>query len=521
MDGLESMVRYPIGIQSFSEIREGEYVYVDKTRLIYQLVNSGKYYFLSRPRRFGKSLLLSTLKAYFTGRQALFTGLAIDEYEKEWKKYPIIDLSLAAYNPSSQNLNEMLDASLNEFERLYHCDIDINDPSRRLTNIIRAAKEMTGENVVILIDEYDAPIVAHIDDNESQEANKNLLKSVYANLKDMDEYIRFAMLTGVSRFSKMTIFSGLNNLNDISFDSAYSEICGITDAELTSCFQQGVMTLADKITIEYDKALTLLKDNYDGYHFTEDSADIYNPFSLLNALAKSKISPYWFQSGTPTFLVKTIQSMRSSYIELFNEEVTESTISDIDTFTRNPLSLLFQTGYLTIKDYDRETQTYRLGIPNKEVEQGLFAELLAEDADIDRYMLDKRLLIIRKALKNGAPDSALEVMREFFASIPASLTQNKPEVYYENNLYLLLMLIGIDAGTEYWTSNGRIDTVIKTPDYVYVIELKLDGSAEEALRQIDTKEYALQWRNDGRKVFKIGINFSKQTRNIQSWKIIQ
>lgn len=514
------LVKYPIGIQSFSNIRNGGYVYVDKTAIIHRLVENGQYYFLSRPRRFGKSLLLSTIQAYFEGRKELFDGLAIAQPETEWKRHPVLLLSLARYNPDQF---ESLEAIIVDMMRVWEKEYDVSEIpenlSARFANIIRSAYAKTGRQVVILIDEYDAPLVAHLGDDHKHERIRNVLKSIYVNIKDMSDYIRFALLTGVSRFSKMTIFSGLNNLDDISLQSDYSDICGITEAELRRDFQPGLNRLAKEWNTDCENVISILKDNYDGYHFAKNSADIFNPFSLLKAFKTREISAYWFQSGTPTVLIQRLKNEQKPLAELLNDQVSETSISDIDTYRTNPLSLLFQTGYLTIKSYDSVDQTYRLGIPNREVEKGLFTELLANNTDTDKIDLDKQLLNIRKSFNSGNPDNALSFIKSFFAGIPANITQNKPEVYFENNLYLLLKLIGMEVQAEQWTSNGRIDLLLKTTCYIYIIELKLDGSAEQALAQIDSKEYALPWRFDGRKVYKIGVNFLKSTRNIDSWTI--
>lgn len=506
-------------MQSFPDIIEKGYTYIDKTRLVHKLVNNGKYYFLSRPRRFGKSLLLSTLKAYYESRKDLFKCLDIYPLVKEWPENPVFLMSLATYNPVSNNLNDILDFQIASFEKRYVVPSHGDNIAVKVANAIRSAYDNTGKKVVILVDEYDAPLVAHLGDENAQEGNRSLLKSIYTNFKDLDEYIEFVMLTGVSRFSKLTIFSGLNNLNDISLDPVYSEICGITERELEENFVEGIDELSRKMNINYNLALTVLKENYDGYHFTEDSVDIYNPFSLLNALSKSKIGSYWFQSGTPTFLVEVLQDEKEPLAKLLNETVGEVSISDIDTYRTNPVSLLFQTGYLTIKDYDQRRRRYKLGIPNKEVASGLFLELLASNAEMYKDRVSNRIWDIRDAFDDGDPDTALDIIKSFLAGIPANVTQNKREIFYENNLFLIFKLIGIDARAEFWTSDGRIDMLLDMPGYVYVMELKLDQTPEKALDQINSKQYALQWKHDNRKVFKIGLNFSTVTRTIDSWII--
>lgn len=513
-------VKYPIGIQTFEKIREGGYIYADKTKYIYQLAHGGQYYFIARPRRFGKSLMLSTLKAYFEGKKELFQGLAMESLEKDWVEYPVIMISLAAFNKDEdQSLENILNEQFSELEKVYHIDDTPTNLSMRFRRLIREAKEKTGRKVVVLIDEYDAPIVENIGDDKKMDSMRNALKSVYSNLKDMDAYIHFAMLTGVSRFSKMTIFSGLNNIDDISFYSKYSEICGITESELESNFHDGITRLAEAYDTDYAGALAALKTNYDGYHFTKDSPDIYNPFSLLQALDKSEIDAYWFRSGTPTFLIRLLGKDNRPLSEIMSTRATEAIIADIDTYRSSPLALLFQTGYLTIKSYDPIRRRYTLGIPNKEVETGLFTELLAFNTDMDKFRLQMSLMDIRDAFEDGEPDKALGLIKSFFASIPAIITQQNKELYYENNLYMLLHILGLDVCAEWWTSDGRIDLLVLTPDYVYVMELKLNGTPQEAMAQIDSKDYTLQWQHDGRHIFKIGVAFSTDSRNLANWII--
>lgn len=512
--------KYPIGIQSFSKIRRDNYIYVDKTALIYKLAQEGNYYFLARPRRFGKSLLLSTLKAYFEGEKELFEGLAISKLEKEWKAGPVLMLTLARYNKTAVgSLENILNLQFEEWEREYDIQTISADYSVRFSTIIRQAYEKTGERVAILIDEYDAPMVAHLGEDENHSRVKNLLKSIYVNLKEMDQYIRFGLLTGVSRFSRTSVFSGLNNLNDITLDSRYAEICGITEQELKSYFQQGIKRLSEKEGTDYAGALSELKASYDGYHFTENSADVYNPFSVLNALEKSKIEMYWFQTGTPTFLIETIRNSGKFLPEYFTSEVDNTELSEIDTFRTSPIAMMFQTGYLTIKEYDCYDKTYTLGIPNREVKEGLSRCLLVAYMSTDENDTMKTLRNIRRLFMRGQVDEALERIKIFLSGIPYELANGKDEIYFENNLYLLFNLIGVRAHAEYHTSRGRIDLLLDMPEYVYVMELKLDGTPYEALEQIKTKGYADQFKGEGKEVIAIGINFSRETRNIDTWLI--
>lgn len=515
-------VKYPIGLQHFETLRKDGYLYVDKTALVHRLANEMKYVFLARPRRFGKSLLLSTLQAYFEGKKHIFKGLAISNLEQEWQTSPVFLLSLARYNRSEEgSLQSLLSTTFGEWERQYGIVAAPGSLSDRFRRIIQTAYEKSGQRVVVLVDEYDAPMVAHLGDEERHSQARDLLKSVYVNIKDMDQCIRFVMLTGVSRFSRTSIFSGLNNLMDITMDVEYSEICGITESELQTYFKIGIEKLADSIATDYTGALSVLKANYDGYHFTKKSVDIYNPFSVLNALSRSEIGSYWFASGTPTFLIEAIHNTDKFLPEYLSEEAGERTLSDIDAYQKSPLALMFQTGYLTIKGFDTEDRLYKLGLPNEEVRQGLSNGLLQIYMDQDADATDKVTRLIKRAFRGGEPEDALQHIKSFLAKIPYELAKGKDEIYFENNLYLLFNLIGINADAEYRTSNGRIDLLVQMPQYVYVMELKLDGTPQEAIAQINAKGYADQFATDPRTLYKIGINFSKETRNIDSWIIEQ
>ena len=511
-------VKYPIGIQSFESIRREDFIYVDKTDLIYNLVHTSKCVFLSRPRRFGKSLLLSTMQAYFEGKKELFKGLAMEKLESEWKKYPVLTLSLAQFDPNQEDdLQNLLEGHFRKWEREY--DIKEIDPkiSIRFRNIIEAIYHTTGQKVVVLIDEYDSPLVASMDNSQRQDSHRTLLKSVYTNLKDLNEYIRFTMLTGVSRFSRMTVFSGLNNLEDISLDDAYASICGITEEELLRNFTEGIAGIAKKYSIEKDDAVKLLKDNYDGYHFSEDCPDIYNPFSLLNAMKKQKIGAYWFQTGTPEFLVHRIREGNEFLPEFFTENVEENLLSSSEFSETEPVSLLYQTGYLTIKEYDRPL--YRLGIPNLEVREGLFNNLARYYLKEKQTVIFKYVSRVRQLLEAGDVDQAMERLKTFMAGIPYEFADKAPELHYENNFFIVFVLIGVDARPEWHTSDGRIDMLLKMRNYIYVVELKLDKAPEEALGQIEKKDYARQFQADPRPVIRLGVTISTETRNISEWSV--
>ena len=513
-------VRYPIGIQSFEKLRRLSYIYIDKTDLIYNLVTTSNCVFLSRPRRFGKSLLLSTIQAYFEGKRDLFSGLAIERMETDWTVHPVLTLSLATYHATDEgNLEGILDNQFREWEKMYDVKIETSDLSLRFGNIIRAACNVTGQPVVILIDEYDNPLIETMHDAERLEKHRLLLKSIYVNIKDLDQYIRFTMFTGVSRFSKMTIFSGLNNLEDISLDDEYAAICGITENELLANFHEGISLLADRHSLSMDAATTLLKSNYDGYHFSECCPDIYNPFSLLNALKKKKIGAYWFQSATPEFLVRQIRESNEFLPDMFDETVEGSTLSASDIFNTKPTSLLYQTGYLTIKGYE-EPDLYHLGIPNLEVREGLFGNLAScyfgkEETDVQSNVRE-----VRQLLEDSKIDEAMERLRIFMAGIPYEFANNATELHYENNLFIIFLLIGVNARPEWHTSNGRIDLLLGMRNYIYIIELKRDGTPQEALDQIRDKEYGLQFISDPRPIIDLGITFSTETRNITAWKAV-
>ena len=515
----KTRVRYPIGIQSFESLRTLGYLYVDKTELIYDLVTTSKCVFLSRPRRFGKSLLLSTIQAYFEGKKDLFKGLAMEGLETEWPVHPVLKLSLNTYRAADGgNLEEILDNQFKDWEGIYTVSIKTTDLSSRFGNIIKAAYRSTGVPVVILIDEYDHPIISTMHDPELSEAHRQLLKSIYVNIKDLDQYIRFTMLTGVSRFSKMTIFSGLNNLDDISLDDEYSTICGVTDDELISNFQEGISEMADKFSISRDEMVNSLKQNYDGYHFTKECPDIYNPFSLLSAFKKRDIGAYWFQTATPEFLIRRIQKGNNFLPQMFDETVEQSILSSIDLSMTSPTALLYQTGYLTIKDFEKPN-LYHLGIPNLEVREGLFQNLARYYFNEDLTAISRNVREVRKLLEERRVDEAMERLQTFMAGIPYEFAENAVELHYENNLFIIFVLVGVDARPEWHTSQGRIDLLLTMRNAIYIIELKRDGTPEEALKQIHEKDYARQFSGDPRPIINIGVAFSTKTRNITAWKV--
>ncbi len=513
---------YPIGIQDFTDLRKRGFVYVDKTSHIYRLAATGKYYFLSRPRRFGKSLLISTMDAYFNGRREVFEGLAIEQLEKEWKQHPVLrlDLNTAKYDTADE-LDRVLNSFLSKMESKYGNDPQEVSPHQRFSGLVQRAYEKTGEQVVILVDEYDKPLLQAIGNDELQSAYRATLKAFYSVLKTQDQYIRFAFLTGVTKFGKVSVFSDLNNLEDISMLPNYADICGITEKEIDVYFDESVREFAQVNNIDYATARTKLKTQYDGYHFSKNSVGMYNPFSLLHALKNKIIGDYWFETGTPTFLVELMKHSNYKLENLLNEQVTSDVINSIDSMPADPVPVIYQSGYLTIKGYNEEFRRYALGFPNKEVETGFINYLLPfytpkQDGSSNRSVLFVENFVLD--VRSGKPEQFLERLQAFFDDGDYQVV-GKMELYFQNAMWVIFKLMGLYTEVERHTSRGRIDLVIKTADYIYIIELKLDGSAEEALAQIEEKGYAAPYATDPRQLYKIGINFSSATRSIDSYII--
>ena len=508
---------YPIGIQNFESLRNDGYLYVDKTRLIYQLVKTGRYYFLSRPRRFGKSLLISTLEAYYQGKKELFEGLAIAQLEKDWIKHPIlhIDLNTEKYD-TLESLESILNFTLEKWERLYGTASSETTFALRFRGIIQRANEQTGQRVVILIDEYDKPMLQAIGNEELQQKFRNIMKAFYSVLKTMDGYIKFALLTGVTKFGKVSVFSDLNNLIDISMDEQYVELCGITEKEIHDNMEEDLHILADKQKMTYEEVCSELKECYDGYHFVENSIGIYNPFSLLNTFYKMKFGSYWFETGTPTYLVELLKQNHYSLQRIAHEETDADVLNSIDSASQNPVPVIYQSGYLTIKGYDRRFGMYRLGFPNREVEEGFIKFLLPYYANVDKIESPFQISKFVHEVEQGDYDAFFRRLQSFFADTPYELVRDL-ELHYQNVLFIVFKLIGFYVKAEYHTSEGRIDLILQTDQFVYIMEFKLDGTAEEAIKQINDKHYAQAFNADKRKLYKIGINFSNKTRNIERW----
>ena len=509
---------YPIGVQDFEKIRQGGYFYIDKTALVYQLIKTGSYYFLSRPRRFGKSLLLSTIEAYFQGKKELFAGLAMEKLEQQWTKYPVLhlDLNIGKYD-TPESLNVMLNETLLEWEALYGTRTGEDSLALRFKGVVKRACEQAGQRVVILVDEYDKPMLQAIGNPALQEEFRNTLKPFYGVLKTMDRCIKFAMLTGVTKFGKVSVFSDLNNLKDISMDRRYLNVCGITEKEIHANLEDELHELAAAQGLSYEETCAQLKAWYDGYHFAPSTEGVYNPFSLLNTFDSLAFGSYWFETGTPTYLVELLQ--RNHY----NLEEMAHAVSNIDTLNsiygdEDPLPVIFQSGYLTIQDYDEEFGLYTLGFPNKEVEEGFMNFLVPYYTSLRKQESAFQIQHFVREIRGGDVDGFFRRLQSFLADTPYELIRDV-ELHYQNVLFIIFKIVGFYVRAEYHTSRGRIDLVLQTDRYVYVMEFKLEGTAEEALRQIHEKGYALPFASDKRKLFKIGVNFSTQTRNIEKWLV--
>lgn len=514
-------MKYPIGIQNFGEIRRDGYVYIDKTALMYKLVAEGKYYFLSRPRRFGKSLLLSTLEAYFQGERELFEGLAVAKLEEKWERHPIfhLDLNSREYKDPSSLVAE-LNRHVETWEKEYGCE-EYKDRAieERFLHVIIAAFEKTGKRVVILVDEYDKPMLQAIGNEALQTAYRSTLKAFYGVLKTCDRYIRFAFLTGVTKFGKVSVFSDLNNLIDISFDRRYSAICGVSEPELHGYFDASVAELAEMNGMTKEECYERLKLEYDGYHFDWNTPGVYNPFSLLNTLSSCQFRDYWFETGTPTFLVHQLQKTNYRLEYMTEEKLSADTLNSIDIMDENPLPLLYQSGYLTIKDYDPEFRYYTLGFPNREVREGFVKYLVPfytpKNNDRSRFEISRFVMEARE----GDAEGFMHRMEAFFANGDYALMGNK-ELYFHNAMYVFFTLLGFYVEVERHTTDGRMDVLVQTKDYIYIFELKIDQSAEVALKQIEEKGYARPFASDSRKLFKIGVNFSTEKRCIDDWRVV-
>ena len=519
---MEQPRRYPIGIQTFSELVNKHYLYIDKTEYVYRMAHgNSKYLFLSRPRRFGKSLLTSTLHAYFEGRKELFKGLAIEQLETEWTPYPVLhfDMSLGKHMDRKQLENFLL-YQLSGQEKQFGISTDIVDSNIRLANLIQRAYEQTGRQVVVLIDEYDAPLLDVMHEEKDLPVLRNVMRNFYSPLKGCDPYLRFVFLTGITKFSQLSIFSELNNIENISMDEAYAAICGITQEEMETQMSIDVDLLASGLKLTREETLQQLKDNYDGYHFTWPSPDIYNPFSLLTAFSKKRLDSYWFGSGTPTYLIEMLRKYHVSPQEIGGRETM---VEDFDAPTERMTDitpLLYQSGYITIKDCDEITGQYLLDLPNKEVRIGLLKSLLP--LYLPHRSIEGKNMVANmyRALRVGNMDMALQHLQQFLATVPYAENTNY-EGHYQQLLYVIFSLLGMYVDVEVRTPHGQVDMVLRTADTLYLVELKLDQTAEAAMQQIDLKNYPERFALCGLPIVKVGINFDREKRTISDWKIEQ
>ncbi len=518
----EQEIKYPIGIQSFRKMIMEGYLYVDKTPFVYDFIRDGGYYFLSRPRRFGKSLLLSTIEAYYRGERELFRGLALENLVHEWETLPVLhlDLNNGSYE-DEQGLLEKLDFQLSEWEEEFGISYDSSrslSASLRFGSLIKKIHDKTGKMVVILVDEYDKPLLNTIHRPELSDSFRTILKAFYSNLKTMDVYIRLAVLTGVARFSKVSIFSDLNNLRDISFEDRYSEICGVTKRELERYFQSGIRELQQTYNLGNNDIEELLKKKYDGYHFSRRSSDIYNPFSLMNVFAKRHIGNYWIESGTPTYLVNLLRMIDRPFRDVTPVEVETEYLESAGIMDSDPIIAFYQSGYLTIKGYDPDTSSYILDYPNEEVKDGFLKFLLRSYIPKIKAGSGFTLGDFIRFARDGQPQEFMKSLESMVASVPYT-EKGSAESHFQNVIYLLFTLLGFSVSMEERTSDGRIDLRVQTPGYVYIFEFKVDSSAEIALRQIREKKYWTPYAASGKEIFLIGANFDTKSRRLTDYLI--
>lgn len=527
-------MKYPIGIQSFEKIIEEGYVYLDKTSLIYDLVHTGNIYFLSRPRRFGKSLLISTLENYFLGKKELFEGLAIGKLEKEWKPYPVLRIDFGAGDFTNKDtLQQALENKLIEWEKLYQVDNSFSDLSLRFWNVIKAAHQQTGQRAVVLVDEYDKPLLDVMDLDYTleyqgktitlEDYNRDTLKAFYSTFKAADGDLQFVFLTGVTKFSQVSVFSGFNQPDDISMDERYEALCGITKKELHTVFEEQIKEMAIRYKTTEEDMKYKLKRKFDGYHFSPNMLDIYNPFSILNALSKKRLENYWFRTGSPTYLVRLLAHFDENINELVNKYYPASSFIDYKADKEAPLPMIYQSGYLTIIDWNMNTDSYLLDFPNDEVKNG-FLTLLAASYLKPKKPADAWVVQVIDVMEHGDCKLLENLLTSFFASIPYNQrrkdNEREKERYFQYTFYLILRMIScFTVFIEKEQSEGRVDCVVETRKFIYIFEFKRDGSADIALDQIEKMGYAREYQTDGRHIFLIGCNFSSKTGTIDGWKV--
>ena len=527
-------MKYPIGIQDFEKIRKEGFVYVDKTALIYDLVTKGTIYFLSRPRRFGKSLLVSTLKNYFQGKRELFKGLAIDSLEKEWAEYPVFHIDFNGTNFTKGNvLEKLVEDYIVSWEKIYGRDPSFEDTGRRFAYILQRAHEQYGRRAVVLIDEYDKPILDVLDtrlttevDGERrplEDVNRNILKGFYSVFKAADQDLQFVLLTGVTKFSQVSVFSGFNQPADISLDRRYEALCGITEEELYRNFAEPIKELSGRYKFSEEKMKLFLKRQYDGYHFSDELTDIYNPFSLLNAFSFQRVDDYWFRTGTPSYLVRLLNHSKEDLNELTGRYYDPSEFIDYKADVEKPLPMIFQSGYLTIKDCNIRHNTFLLDFPNNEVRKG-FVTMVANSYLKSTESANGWTVEVVDALETGNLDRFRKLLTGFLADIPYTMrrkeTERERERYFHYTFYLLMRMVSCyTVYTEKQQSEGRVDCIIEVPDYIYIFEFKLDGTAQEALAQIEEKGYVKPYAADPRPLHRIGVSFSSETGTVEDWAV--
>ena len=511
---------YPIGIQTFSEIRNKSYLYIDKTEYVYRMTHSAsKYMFLGRPRRFGKSLLTSTLEAYFQGRKDLFKGLAVERLETEWTEYPVLRFDMStAKHVDKERLESELNLKLIGYEKVYGRGEGEENVNQRLQGIIRRAYEQTGCQVVVLIDEYDAPLLNVVHEEKDLPVLRNIMRNFYSPLKACDPYLRFVFLTGITKFSQLSIFSELNNIQNISMLPEYAAICGITEEEMAIQMDGDLDILAGRLNVNREEVVKKLKAHYDGYHFTWPSSDIYNPFSLLNAFATGRLDSYWFGSGTPTYLIEMLNKFGVLPSRIGGNEAVAA---DFDAPTERMQSvtpLLYQSGYVTIKGYDEMFQIYTLDIPNAEVRIGLMRSLIPYYVTRDTQTTNTTVVNLARALVRGDMDGMLRLLQTFLSTVPYC-DRTDYEGHYQQMLYIIFSLLGAYVDVEVRTPMGRVDMVMRTATTLYVVELKLNQSATAAMQQIDLKNYPERFALCGLPVVKVGINFDMERHTLKDWVI--
>lgn len=518
--------RLPVGVQSFESIRNEGFLYVDKTKYIHALIHGSKQYFLSRPRRFGKSLLLSMLKAYWEGRKELFEGLDIAELEQgkeeAWKIYPVFYFDFNGQNYQAEGaLENVLDEHLSSWEDLYGIgNAKGTTLEARFRSLLRKASEQAGRNCVVLVDEYDKSLLETADDAALAEHNKKVFKGFFGTLKSYDSYLQFVFITGVTKFSKVSIFSDLNQLDDISLNARYACMCGITEEELEENFVPEIEELAQVVKLGREECLAELRKMYDGYHFTPGSTGVYNPFSLLKAFSENRLGAFWFATGTPAFLASKVKKMRLEAARFTEGKIysSEATLTDYRFDNPDPVPLLYQTGYLTIYGYDERRHRYALGFPNEEVKYGFLSGLLPAYVPATRSSSGMDIFTLDDYIENGDTEGVREVFTALFASIPYASDDAPFEHYFQTVIYLVFTLLGQYVHCEVHSARGRADCIVETEEFVYIFEFKLDKSADEALAQIEEKGYALPYAADKRKVYKIGASFESETRVLKDWK---